>query len=289
MRATAFCPAHITGFFQICEHRDLLQMGSRGAGICISRGATSSVELEKGDREIRVTINGKEDRAPVTAGALKYLVEDEDLQVHVKTELQLPTAQGFGMSAAGALSASLATAELLSIPRQKAFQAAHRSEIVNKGGLGDVAALSAGGVTFRVKAGLPPRGEVRTVPGEPELMICTLDRGILTSDVLSDGGVVERINRAGGRCVRKMVADPSVENLFRLSREFAFQTGLVTPRVEECIEQLDGTGAASMVMIGNSVFSTGDLDAQETILQRLGTTYRVTTDIKGPRLMEPDR
>lgn len=284
MRATAFCPAHITGFFQICEHEDLLRMGSRGAGICISKGATSAVELEDG-QGIQVIIDGEEDRAPVTTGALEHLLMKKDFHARVETELELPMAQGFGMSAAGALSAALATAELLDIPRHKAFQAAHLSEIVNKGGLGDVSALSAGGVTFRAKEGLPPWGEVRRVPGEVELIICILDSGILTSEILSDRDKVERINRVGGRCAQEMGTDLSVQNLFRLSREFAFQTGLMGPRVERCIRELEGTGAASMVMIGNSVFSIGDLEAQEDILQRFGTAYRVSTDLEGPKVL----
>src|SRR5512137_742081 len=70
MKGKAFCPGHITGFFQIMEHKDPLRSGSRGAGLCVSLGATSTVMMEEGNGEVIVTINGKEEKAPVTVAAV---------------------------------------------------------------------------------------------------------------------------------------------------------------------------------------------------------------------------
>ncbi|HUU07091.1 MAG TPA: sugar kinase, partial [Thermoplasmata archaeon] len=46
MRARAFCPGHITGFFEICRADNLLASGSRGGGLCTSLGALSDVGIE---------------------------------------------------------------------------------------------------------------------------------------------------------------------------------------------------------------------------------------------------
>ena len=43
MKATAFAPGHISGFFEPVYTPDLSRSGSRGAGINISLGAFSEV------------------------------------------------------------------------------------------------------------------------------------------------------------------------------------------------------------------------------------------------------
>ena len=54
MEATAFCPAHITGFFK--AHLDgptktnLENLGSMGAGFSIKQGVTTKVKIEKNPR-----------------------------------------------------------------------------------------------------------------------------------------------------------------------------------------------------------------------------------------------
>ena len=45
-QATAFCPGHITGFFHL-RHENLLETGSRGAGLCVRLGAQSRVVLQR--------------------------------------------------------------------------------------------------------------------------------------------------------------------------------------------------------------------------------------------------
>jgi len=44
MKATAFAPGHISGFFEPIYHKgDVAKTGSRGAGLCVSFGAISEV------------------------------------------------------------------------------------------------------------------------------------------------------------------------------------------------------------------------------------------------------
>lgn len=287
MKTAAFCPGHITGFFEICEHREPLCSGSRGAGICTTLGATSTVTSRKGKGSMKVSINGEKNEAPVTKQALARLILGRDIDLRVDTKLDLPLGQGFGMSAAGVLSATLATAEILDAPLQTALEAAHEAEILHRTGLGDVAAISKGGVTFRRTEGLPPYGRIDRIRANAELVLGVIGPPISTPAVLSDPDARERINRIGKECVESLGNSPSLANLFRLSREFAMRTGLVTKQVEKALAEIEDLGPASMVMLGNSIFASGEIEEQEKILAKHGQTYVVGIDWEGPRVIEP--
>lgn len=287
MKTAAFCPGHITGFFEICEHREPLRSGSRGAGICTTLGATSTVTSRKGKGSMKVSINGEKNEAPVTKQALARLILGRDIDLRVDTKLDLPLGQGFGMSAAGVLSATLATAEILDAPLQTALEAAHEAEILHRTGLGDVAAISKGGVTFRRIEGLPPFGRIDRIRANVELVLGVVGPPISTPAVLSDPDARERINRIGKECVESLGDSPSLANLFRLSREFAMRTGLVTKQVEKALAEIEDLGPASMVMLGNSIFASGEIEDQRKVLAKHGQTYVAGIDWEGPRVIEP--
>ncbi len=100
----AFCPGHVTGFFQVCEDADPLKMGSRGAGFCISKGVTTEVRVRPAsESSVEVRINGGKAAAVVTETAVNAFLDDP-AEVHVDSTVELPISQGFGMSGAGALS-----------------------------------------------------------------------------------------------------------------------------------------------------------------------------------------
>ena len=64
MEATAFCPAHITGFFKAHledKHSTLENLGSMGAGFSIKQGVTTRVRIgTKSNQEsnFRITTSG---------------------------------------------------------------------------------------------------------------------------------------------------------------------------------------------------------------------------------------
>ena len=74
MKATAFAPGHISGFFEpIYNDKDLTRTGSRGAGINISLGAYSEVSVkESTNQKIEMYINNKKSNVPFIEFALKY-------------------------------------------------------------------------------------------------------------------------------------------------------------------------------------------------------------------------
>jgi len=286
MDAKAFCPGHITGFFQICDSDDILSMGSRGAGLCITLGATSSVKVEdSAKQQISVMIDGKESKAEVTTEALRYILGHAKSRVEVNTILDLPQSQGFGMSAAGSLSSALALAHLLGKDRQMAFEAAHIAEIKWKCGLGDVSAIHGGGITIRKKPGLPPKGEVIRIPGAPDVVLAVVGARLLTRDVLSDAQKRNAINASGSRKVDALVKSPSIEKLMEFSADFASETGLASRRILEAMGAASKLGMASMSMLGNSVFAMGDVPGLEAVLSGFGRTWTCKVDTEGPMIL----
>jgi pantoate kinase len=286
MKARAFCPGHITGFFQVCQHEDVLTCGSRGAGLSISLGVFSEVEVREGEGRIEVWLNCLKARAPVTEQTVRSLLGTRKMDVVVRNELQLPVAQGFGTSAAGSLSAAWALAHLLGLPEGEAYAAAHSAEITNRTGMGDVSGIMRGGIELRDRPGLPPIGNVRRLEGHMDLVLAVVGPSMPTAELLDQEGVREDINVVGERCVELLAMEPTLENLFRLSNEFMEGSGLSTPEVRRAVWEAKKWGWASQAMIGNSVFATGpDLELLAEALWGYGEVYRCSVDVRGPRLL----
>lgn len=286
-RKTAFCPGHITAFFEICDQtEDPLKKGSRGAGICISLGARSTVSIEESAwQQVNVRIDGKESIGTVTRDAINYLIGDRNLTIEVDTALDLPMEQGFAMSAAGALSASFALCTELDIDRHKAFEAAHIAEIKNKTGLGDVAGIYAGGMEVRLEPGLPPQGVVEHIDAKSDLILTVIGKPIKTPDILTDQEKRQTISAAGRKCVDEFVESRTLEHLFALGMEFVEYTGLTSKEMLKAMMAAERHGMASMVLLGNSIFCAGETDDLLQALKPFGPTYRCEIDIKGPRLL----
>lgn len=288
MKAVAFAPGHISGFFEpVYMKQDITRTGSRGAGINISLGAISKVSADASTKQnFEIFINGKKSSAPVMHLALRHLVGNNPLKVVIKTELQLPIGQGFGMSAAGTLSASLALGKIAGSSNVDALKASHFAEVQLKTGLGDVLASSFGGVEIRKEAGLPPWGIIEHIPGRYELVLCVIGKKLDTQKILSDTIKAKDIVNYGRYCTKKLLENPSFENFFSLSQVFTKNTNLADKRVLESIKAADQFGMASMCMLGNSVFAAGKTDKLCEILSNFGKVYVCTVDECGARVIE---
>lgn len=284
-RAKAFCPGHVTGFFETHRGTDILSTGSRGAGFSTTLGATSEVTATDSARQkVSVLIGGEESRAEVTKHAVRYLLGKDRLDVKVRTGLGLPQSQGFGMSAAGALSASLALSEVLGLGMQDAYEAAHIADIVCGCGLGDVAGLHAGGVEVRLKPGLPPTGEARRIDGDPWVSLAVVGRRLRTKGVLTDPQKAAAIDEHGAPLVQELLKRPTFERFTELSWSFATGAGLASKQVSEVVESLP-ENAASMSMLGNSVFTTEGLRTLREALPKGSIVFACRVDTKGPRVL----
>jgi len=287
MKAVAFAPGHISCFFEPVYHNeDIFRTGSRGAGINLSLGTVSEIIVENSDvQNIEVYINNKPSSAPVTNMALKYLIGDNPLHVTVKTKQDLPSGQGFGMSAAGALSSTLALTKITNITMSDAMKASHYAEVKQRTGLGDVIASCFGGIEIRKSAGLPPWGLIEHISGDFDLVLCVVGKKIDTKKVLLDKSKTEKITEYGRYCTKKLLENPSIENLFSLSQVFTRKTGLADKTVIEAINSTKQYGFASMCMLGNSVFAIGKTNQLSSVLSKFGKVYVCNIDQAGARVL----
>jgi pantoate kinase len=288
MKGIAFAPGHISAFFEpVYTGHNMDRSGSRGAGINISLGAVSQVTVKPASQHtIAISINGSSSNAPVTKLALNYLVGEIPLMITVDTMLDLPVSQGFGMSAGGALSSTLALADLLNLPRDKAVKAAHYAEVQLRTGLGDVIASSFGGIEIRREAGLPPWGMLEHIPGKYDIVVCVIGKEIETKKILSDAVRLREIASYGRYCTKKLLEKPSVEHLFSLAWEFTRKIGLADKMMLQAIKAANQYGMASMCMLGNSVFAMGDMPMLCKTLSVFGTVFCCTVDEGAARVLK---
>jgi len=288
MKGIAFAPGHVSAFFEpVYSNQNMDRSGSCGAGINLSLGALSQVTAKPASEcTIIININGSLSNAPVTKLALKFLEVEAPFQITVDTRLDLPVSQGFGMSAAGALSSTLALADLLNLPRENAIKAAHYAEIQLRTGLGDVIASSFGGIEIRRKAGLPPWGTLEHIPGVYDIVLCVIGKEIETTKILSDPTKLREIASYGRYCTKKLLEKPSVEHLFSLAWEFTHKIGLADDLVLQAIEAANQYGTASMCMLGNSIFAMGDTSMLCKTLSVFGKVFCCTVDEGGARALK---
>lgn len=288
-QSIAFAPGHISGFFApFFSQQGFEHSGSLGAGVSVSLGATSQVNIAQSTMlQIEVKINGKPSPALVTKRSIQYLLGGSPLHIRIKTKLDLPMGQGFGMSGAGALSAVLATAKLLNLSSSDAVAAAHNAEVELRTGLGDVIGSAFGGFEIRRSAGLPPWGVIEHIPGENQILLAVVGNKIKTSYILNDKEKLSRISSIGRLCTKQLLEHPSVDHFFELSQEFSIKTTLLHPRVREVLEQVSKQGIGSMAMLGNAVFCIGNIDQLCTILGKYSKKiYICDVDSQGARMLQ---
>jgi pantoate kinase len=218
--------------------------------------------------------------------ALKYLLGESPVKVLVNTKNELPIGQGFGMSAASALSATYAFSKIVGISTNDALRASHFAEVQLKTGLGDVMASSFGGIEIRKSAGLPPWGIIEHIPGKGDLVLCIVGKKLDTKKILEDTGKTSKIIDYGKYCTNKILQKPSVENLFSLSQTFTKNTNLADEKVHNAIKAANKFGLASMCMLGNSIFAMGKTDELCNVLSSFGKIYVCSVDECGARILD---
>ncbi len=253
----AFAPAHITGFFEICDSsKNPLLKGSRGAGISLSEGVLTKVRLAPGGRGVSITINGKPSKARVSRAVLRHFKWSGKLEVEHK--VQVPMGSGFGTSGAGALSLAFAMNFVLGnkLTKVEAAQMAHLAELECHTGLGTVIGEFVGGFEARTKAGAPGIGKVVKLQISKNTgIICLWFGPVSKPTALSSRDFRKAVNAAGRGRVQKLLKNPSL--FMELSRKFAESLpGLITPRMKRVLDECDDAGIqCSAMMIGHALFA----------------------------------
>ena len=301
-KAKAFAPCHITGVFQIFdEGRDALHAGSRGAGVSLSSGVETTVEVEESSNSsVQISVNGLvSDSARVSSRVVGIFSsrfrEFANFNIYAKHQVGVPIGAGLGSSGAGALSLALALNEAigLGLSSTEAAQVAHIAEVECKTGLGTVAAETLGGLEIRAKAGAPGIGEIRRVPVPKTVAVACLVLGPLsTGKCLGDESIRKRINDFGGKMIDALEEAPTAQNFMKTSRRFAEHVGLITNRVRTVLNDTDKAGVScSMPMFGECVFTLAERSDLKKVLQvfkghgQHGATIVSEVDREGARLL----
>ena len=276
MRAKAFSPAHITGFFKAeLDKKEPNQLGSLGAGFSIQKGVKTTVNVRsKKEHDINnYTIRVK----GFNTGDIRvseYVLNEfllDGKYFDVTHEIDVPVGYGFGCSGAVALSLAIALNDALKYgyTKTKVAQIAHKAEIKCQTGLGDVLASYHGGFEIRTKSGAPGVGEVqRIIPKEKlEVMIICFNP-ISTKKFLKEK--ISLINGLGGKMVQKLVKSQDMDEFQDMSIKFANYIHVITPKMNKVIKDLHDNGIkCGIALFGETIFSLVPKDKKQKALEIL--------------------
>ncbi len=274
--ASAFAPGNISCVFKIIPHVDPARMHSLGMGFTVQEGVEVTVSEH---HETKVFFNGQGINFPTVSTVVNRLIQNTDVPgIKVDLTSPLPLGCGFGLSGAASLATAYAINELIALRKENEELAmiTHVAEVENRTGLGDVCSQYHGGCLIKLKEGAPLVADTLSIPDQP--IYYRYFGPIHTSEVLRDSEQTKRINRAANTAlaVLKRLTDTDANPdlftaCFAVAKQFSVESGLLSDaRVIDTIAQIEAAGGvASMIMLGNGVFSTYTFDgATETQLSK---------------------
>ena len=248
MKYKAFSPGSVTLFFEIVENPDPLRTGSRGVGICLSKGVKT--EVMEGEK-LKIIVNHKE----VHGKLQEFIAKKYDFKGTIKSQVNLPISQGFGISAAISLSTSLALAQWGGYTYLEAAKIAHEAEVAMGTGLGDVATQLEGGFTIRLKPGIQPYGVIDRIPFKDKIRIVVFGEPLKTSNILSNEFYRKKIKKWGSVAMEEFLRKESPRDAIKIARKFAFKLNLMSDSLRLFLKKCEN---ATQSMIGNSAIVVDD-------------------------------
>ncbi len=326
---------HITLVFTVEKDGRLLRnQGSRGFGLNVDHGVRASVlEIKSGKEQIEQELSAGsslDGEKIFEDGLIEVKVEDmqgeeildsskmyfdlvEELRhaklldrassYRIEVKLDLPTSQGFGMSAAGLVAVAYAFRELTGRGLSGQYlRLCHRIERLHGSGLGDVLGISAGGVEIRLQAGAPgASGRVLGFPCPQSILLAWKpSEKRHTSKYIDDPNWQKKISRAGNSAVNSMKNKPwnhdQWNQILTQSRNFAEQSELIEElerkqlltKAREIIRELDLQVKTSirLCMLGTSLvflprkltnpFKQKELEQISERLEQIGIGTKIT-------------
>ena len=286
-RATAFSPAGISSFFEICDRTpdgkliaDPERVGARGGGFSPDKGVTTEVIVTEAEENyVQVVINGENcPEAATTKSVVEMLTSNvsENYAITVIHQVNVPVGAGFGSSAAGALGAALALSKALglNLTYNQLGRIAHVAEVKCKTGLGTVGPLLFGGCGLTLEPGAPGISRLDRIPvsSDHRLVVGTF-RPYPTKELLSSQESREIINEWGRKTLKKILADPSLETFMGACKDFAVGTGFVTDRVQKLMKLAEKAGAvgAAQNMLGEAVHAVVTVEKMDYVYDAFRT------------------
>ena len=303
-----YVPSGISSFFEICDRtsdgrpiQDPLKIGARGGGFIIEKGTTTTAYSSPELKQDEVLISGKPSpEARTSLGVIELIRKSYEIPpVRVVHEVLPPIGQGFGTSGAGALTTSIAVADLfdLKFSLSKAAEFAHISEINNLTGLGTVISLASGsgavGLVTEPGAYSVGRTDAIMLNYEEFVIICATFGPVKKSTVLSDEQSRRRINDYGRGTLLKILENPTPETLLAESRIFSEKTRLASFELLKLCDAAVKSGAvgAAPNMIGNAVHCLVLKTRYEAFMEEFsrfvpaGSLFESDLTQSGPRIM----
>jgi pantoate kinase len=241
-------PHRISGFFEIVDHKlppqyninDLLSIGSRGGGPCLSEKGLTTIEVDdkKKPGTVSILINGEDysAKAKTTLSVLKWMGVDvaKDHAITIRHEMPLLMGAGFGSSGAGALGVAIAVNVMfnLGLSLNECGKYAHCAEVENKTGLGTIGGQVRGGCTISMTPGFPFNMASILIPPETKIA-CATRGGLSTAQMLSDPSIRKSIIESGKAAMVSISEHFTIERFLRTAITFVNGTWM------QFIEQLD--------------------------------------------------
>jgi len=271
------CGGHVTLLFTVDDlDEDPIKQGSLGAGLCLTDGAEAIARGELGVYSLDVKFLHGNGDAKIFQQVLDLLSEEiseiSDYSWEIAVRNKLPSSQGFGMSAAGAIAAAAAFQRALGLPHEESFRRslaiAHLVERRNSTGLGDVTALAAGGVERRLKPGSPYSGpDLLNGPGRaegwtesiPVVLAWRANPGRHTSEYIDDVDWKRSITEAGRKQMLQL-SEGTWDNsrwseLLNSAKAFSNQSGLS-----------DDASRSALVDAGKNAILRAGVDSDTSVL-----------------------
>lgn len=267
--ASAFSPAGISSFFEICDRNldgnpilDLEKIGARGGGFGLQKGVLTEVSAKQAKKNhISVFINGIfAPKAKTTRTTINMFLEkiEKKYEITIKHEVGIPIGTGFGTSAGGALTTALAVSKVLdlNLTYNQIGKIAHKAEIICKTGLGTVGPLMIGGCVLTIEPGAPGISIIDRIPiNEEHVIVSGVIKAISTKSILNSEKKREAVNRWGKTTLEQILSEPSVENFLKCSLKFAEKTGFMTPKTKKLVKIAKKAGAigSAQNMVGEAI------------------------------------
>ena len=271
------CGGHVTLLFTVDDlDEDPIKQGSLGAGLCLTDGSEAIARGELGVYSLDVKFLHGNGDAKIFQQVLDLLNEEisaiSDYSWEIAVRNKLPSSQGFGMSAAGAIAAAAAFQRALGLPHEESFRRslaiAHLVERRNSTGLGDVTALAAGGVERRLKPGSPYSGpDLLNGPGRaegwtesiPVVLAWRANPGRHTSEYIDDVDWKRSITEAGRKQMLQL-SEGTWDNsrwieLLNSAEAFSKQSGLS-----------DDASRSALVDAGENATRRAGVDSDTSVL-----------------------
>ncbi|MDO5849796.1 MAG: pantoate kinase [Methanobacteriaceae archaeon] len=284
---SVFVPSHITGFFSIIENDDLLIKGSRGVGVLLDKGVTTSIDSVNEindqlklyfDNKLAILINSKEDlhNQNIILKIFELMLNDSsdfrakfenfsnynskfNSYILINQKIEVPIGCGFGTSAGSAIGTAICINEFfnLGLSIEECGKYAHLAEVSFGSGLGDVIAELSTGIVKRTKPGAPGVGEVVSINVDEELyVLCKTFDEIETASIIENENHKKVITDVGIAIGEEFDKNPTASNFMKCSLKFAKDTNLISDEILDVCDKLESkTLGVSMAMLGNTAFA----------------------------------